>query len=178
MNELTAGGNGADNVIEIASKREGPSVLVANDAGPAAPRPDDDDDTYEMRHRSIARAIVERHANLSAIGGVIPLPIVNVASVTAIILRMLKMLSGHYGVPFERDRARKIVVGLTGGVMPTGLAAVTTSTLSYVVPGSNLLGLAVCSITASACTRAIGRMFIELFEGGATWRDIPALEKR
>ena len=154
---------------------EASATLVANDAGPVTVLRDD---TFEVRHRSMARRIVERHANLSAIGGVVPLPILNVAGVTAIILRMLKKLSYHYGVPFERERARMIVVGLTGGCMPTGLAAVTASTLSFVLPGSNLFGLAVCSVTASACTRGIGKMFIELFENGATWRDLPPLEKR
>lgn len=151
------------NVIEIAHKRQAPTEFE-NRIRP--------DDAPERRRQSIALGIVERHANFSAIGGVIPIPIVNAACVAGIVLRMLKVLSRHYGIPFERDRARKIVIGLTGGVMPTGLAAVTASTLSYIVPGSNLLGLAVCSVTASACTRGIGRMFIELFENGATWRDI------
>src|SRR5437588_7889678 len=43
-----------------------------------------------VRRLSQAQAIVERHATYSAAGGLIPVPIVNVASVTAIILRMVK----------------------------------------------------------------------------------------
>jgi hypothetical protein len=81
-------------------------------------------------------------------------------------------------VPFERDRARAIVIGMMGGAMPTGLAAVTTSTLVYIVPGSALIGLAVSSIAAVACTRGIGRVFVEHFESGATLRDLSALERR
>ena len=135
-------------------------------------------ETDVARRRSRARAIVERHATYSAFGGIIPLPIVNVASITAVIVRMVKVLSDLYGVPFERDRARAIVVGLMGGAMPTGLAAVTASTLVYIVPGSNLIGLAVSSITAIACTRGIGRVFIEHFESGATLPDISAAEGR
>lgn len=134
--------------------------------------------TDVARRRSRARAIVERHAAYSAVGGIIPLPIVNVASITAVIVRMVKVLSDLYGVPFQRDRARAIVVGLMGGAMPTGLAAVTASTLVYIVPGSNLIGLAVSSITAIACTRGIGRVFIEHFESGATLHDISAVERR
>lgn len=113
-----------------------------------------------------AQAIVERHATYSALGGIIPIPIVNVGAVTAVILRMVKSLSELYGVPFERDRARAVVLGLMGGTMPTGLAAATTSTLTYIIPGSNLVGLAVSSITAGACARSIGRMFVERFEEG------------
>jgi uncharacterized protein (DUF697 family) len=125
------------------------------------------------RRRSLARTIVERHAVYAAVGGVIPLPIVNVASITAVIVRMVNVLSGLYSVPFERDRARAIVIGLMGGTVPTGLGAVTTSTLMYIVPGSGLVGLAVSSIAGAACTRSIGRIFIEHFESGATLHDLP-----
>jgi uncharacterized protein (DUF697 family) len=129
-------------------------------------------DVNAVRRRTQAYAIVERHATYSAAGGIIPVPIVNVASVTAIIVRMVRRLSSLYGVPFERDRARAIVVALAGGTMPTGLAAVTTSTLYYFVPGSAIIGLAVASVAAVACTRNIGRVFVDHFESGATLQDI------
>ena len=126
----------------------------------------------------MARAIVDRHAKYSAAGGIIPLPVLTLAGITAIIVRMVKMLSDLYGVPFERDRARAIVLGWVGGTMPTGFGAVTASTLMYIVPGGNLIGLAVSSVTAVACTRRIGRVFIENFENGATLLDFPAAEAR
>jgi uncharacterized protein (DUF697 family) len=88
------------------------------------------------------------------------------------------VLSGLYGVPFERDRARAIVIGLMGGTMPTGLAAVTTSTLVNFIPGTNLIGLAVSSLAGAACTRGIGRIFIAHFESGATLTEFPASESR
>ena len=124
-----------------------------------------------------ARAIVERHATYSAVGGILPLPIASVAGITTIIIRMVKMLSSLYGVPFERDRAPAIVAGLVGGATPTGFAAVTTSTLFYVVPSGLLLSTVVSAISAVACTRSIGRVFIEHFEGGATLNDFRAPRK-
>lgn len=126
------------------------------------------------QRRSQANVIVERHTAYAAVGGIIPVPIANVASITAVIVRMVKLLSDLYGIPFERDRARAIVVGLMGGAMPTGLGAVTTSTLFYVVPGSGLIGLAVSSIAAVACTRSIGRIFVEHFESGSSLDDLSA----
>ena len=131
-----------------------------------------------VRRRSQALAIVERHATYSAAGGLLPVPILNVAGVTAIILRMVRTLSKLYDVPFERDRARAVVVALAGGTMPTGFAAVTSSTLFYVVPGAALLGLAVSAVTATACTRNIGRIFVEHFERGETLDDLPFIEGR
>ncbi len=123
--------------------------------------------------RRVAERIVERHANYSALGGVIPLPVLNVGAVTAIIVRMVKALSSVYGAPFERDRARAIVLGLIGGLAPTAASTMTASTLLFLMPGSNLVGLAVSSVTASACARRIGSIFVEHFESGATLLDFP-----
>jgi uncharacterized protein (DUF697 family) len=129
------------------------------------------------KRRAQARAIVERHATYSAVGGILPLPIVSVAGITAIIVRMVKMLSNLYGVPFERDRARAIVAGLVGGATPTGFAVVTTSTLFFVVPSGALIGTVVSAVSAVACTRSIGRVFIEHFESGATLNNFRAPKK-
>jgi uncharacterized protein (DUF697 family) len=130
------------------------------------------------RRRARALAIVNRHAAYSAAGGIIPLPLINLAAVTTVLVRMVKILSDHYRVPFERDRARAIVVGLIGGVMPTGAAAVATSALFYIVPPSVFMGLAVSCATAATFTRGIGRIFVEHFETGATLNDFPAGERR
>jgi uncharacterized protein (DUF697 family) len=120
------------------------------------------------RRRRTALAIVDRHAAYSAMGGLLAIPLANAASVTAIIVRMVKTLSRHYGVPFERDRARAIIVALAGGAVPTGLGAVTASTLFFIMPASALAGIAVSAVTAASCTRGIGRVFVEHFESGAT----------
>jgi len=155
----------ADNVVqkivpEAASARRAGAVSHARNGS--------------ARRRAQALRIVNRHAGYSAVGGIIPLPVASFAGVTAVIVRMVKVLSDHYGVAFERDRARAIVVGLLAGAMPTGLATVTSSTLLYVVPASALVGLAVSSLSAAACTRGVGRIFVEHFESGATLVDFPA----
>jgi uncharacterized protein (DUF697 family) len=108
--------------------------------------------------------IVERHKMYAGLGGLFPMPAVNVVAVTAIILRMVKSLSDLYGVSFERDKTRSIIFGLMGGAAPTGLGAATTSTLAVVVPGAAAVGIAVASIAAASLTRRIGTSFIERFE--------------
>jgi uncharacterized protein (DUF697 family) len=138
------GAASTDNVIELA-----PAVSA---------------DTEAARQRTRALAIVERHANFSAAGGFIPVPIANMAVVTAVIMRMIRALHELYGMPFEHSRAYGLVIGLTGGVLPTRLATLATSTAVLLVPGYNLFGLAVSSVTASAYARAVGRMLINDFE--------------
>jgi uncharacterized protein (DUF697 family) len=129
------------------------------------------------QRRSAAHAIVERHVKYSAVGGAIPMPLVNFASMTAVIVRMVKRLSSLYDVPFDRRRARAIVTGLTGGAALTGFSAVTASAL-YVTPAGLVVGVAASSLAAAASTRWIGRMFVEHFERGATLQDFPAVERR
>jgi uncharacterized protein (DUF697 family) len=162
--------------------RESPKVIVATTvvvppSGRTLVRRRPPDDVNAVRRLTQAEAIVERHATYAAAGGLLPVPLVNVASVTAIILRMVRMLSRLYGVPFERDRARAIVVGLAGGAMPTGLAAVASSTVQYLIPASALVGLAVSSVTAVACTRSIGRVFVAHFEAGESLTDFPTVRR-
>ena len=153
-----------DNVIEIAPRKDAPA--------PPAPAAQPRASAADPRRRAAALAIVNHHATFAALGGCIPLPWVNFASVTALLVHMVKALSRHYGVPFERDRARAIVIGLVGGAMPQGLASVTAATLLYVIPAGAVIGLAVSSAAAAACTKGIGRIFVEHFESGATLQDI------
>jgi uncharacterized protein (DUF697 family) len=136
---------------------------VANDQFPARAI----DAGRQAERRRLAGKIVERHRTYAAIGGLSPLPILNVAGVTAMIMRMVKQLSELYDVPFERDRTRSLVIGIMGGAVPTGLGTVTASMLAFALPGSGIVGLAVTALTAGALTRGIGLVFIELFESAA-----------
>jgi uncharacterized protein (DUF697 family) len=155
-----------DNVIEMpAGARNTSARAVPSASATVGLRAD------VIGRRKGAFAIVARHAAFSALGGAIPLPVGTLAGVTAVNVRMVKSLSAHYGLPFERDRARAIVIGLIGGAMPTGFAAIMSSTLFFVVPTGALMSLAVSSATAAACTRGIGRIFVEHFENGSTLAD-------
>lgn len=132
--------------------------------GPADPR--------AAKRRLFANKIVDRHQLYAAGGGLLPVPVASIAGVTAVVLRMVKQLSQLYGVPFERDRTRALVVSIIGGAVPTGLGVATTSTLAWIVPGGLLFGLAVSAVTAGALTRGIGQVFVESFESEATAQEI------
>ncbi len=165
----------AETILEAAPATEtarGPAADLPDHSVPAGARFD------AAQRRWFAHAIVERHVTYSAVGGAIPMPLVNFASMTAVIVRMVKRLSNLYDVPFDRGRARAIVVGLTGGTAHTGFTLVTASALSYVVPAGLIVGVAASSLAAAACTRGIGRIFVEHFERGATLQDFPETGRR
>jgi uncharacterized protein (DUF697 family) len=123
-----------------------------------------------------ASSVIERYAAYSAGGGIIPLPIASVASVTAINIRMVKLLSNLYGVSFERDRIRAIVIGLAGGVLPTGLAGTAAAMLNFLAPTNAVIALAVSSVSAAVFTRSVGRFFVLHFENGTSPYDASAAD--
>lgn len=146
-----------DNVIEMMPKPEA-AAAVSPQSAP--------NDVAAARRRRKAVAIVERYANLSAVGGAIPMPLVNATAIAALLIRMAGSLSKLYDVPFERNRTRAVIIALMGGALPTGFSTIATSTLAYFVPGLNLFGLAVSSLTSAAYARNIGRLYIEHLENG------------
>ncbi len=166
---------GTSNVVPITPGAQRSSARVpAVPSSPAIPLV-----SLENRERRTkALTIVNRHTAYAAAGGIIPLPLVNFAGVTAVIVRMVKVLSRHYGVPFQRDRARAIVIGLVGGAIPSGAATVTSSALLYALPPSVLMAATVSSFAAAAFTHSVGRIFIEHFESGATLDEFPAAATR
>lgn len=165
----------SDNVIEMIPKAEQPTA--ADKAISPATAVSTSNDPAAVQRRRKATAIVERYANGSMIGGAIPIPLVNATAITTLMVRMVKSLSELYDVPFERNRVRAVVIALMGGALPTGFATIATSTLTYFVPGLNLFGLAISSITSGAYARSIGQLFIEHFENGASL-DFRSLIKR
>jgi uncharacterized protein (DUF697 family) len=127
-------------------------------------------DPLAARRRALARRIVDRHKNYAAAGGLVPLPAANIASVTAINLRMVKQLSELYGVPFQRDRTRSLIIALIAGAVPTGAGLAASSTLMWIVPGGLLWGLGAAALTAGALTRGIGLVFVDGFEAAIAER--------
>ena len=121
-------------------------------------------DPLAARRRALARRIVDRHKNYAAAGGLVPLPAVSIASVTAINLRMVKQLSELYGVPFQRDRTRSLIIALIAGTVPTGAGLAASSILMWIVPGGLVWGLGAAALTAGALTRGIGLVFVDSFE--------------
>ena len=127
-------------------------------------------DPLAARRRALARRIVDRHRNYAAVGGLVPLPAANIASVTAVNLRMVKQLSELYGVPFQRDRARSLIIALIAGAVPTGAGLAASSTLMWIVPGGPVWGLGAAALTAGALTRGIGLVFVDSFEAAVAER--------
>jgi uncharacterized protein (DUF697 family) len=155
----------ACDAVEPEPKIEPATASMSDDAAhPIRQKPDEPRDHLAARRRALARRIVDRHKNYAAMGGLVPLPAANIASVTAVNLRMVKQLSELYGVPFQRDRTRSLIIALIAGAVPTGAGLAASSTLMWIIPGGLVWGLGAAALTAGALTRGIGLVFVDSFE--------------
>lgn len=135
---------------------------------PSPPEPAAASDADDELRRARAGQTVERYAAYSAVGSVVPIPLVDTFSVVLLIVAMIKSLADLYEAPFDRSRVRAAVAGLLGGVGQAGVGSAVTASLVKLTPGANMVGAAFSSAASAVLTRTIGRAFILHFETGGT----------
>lgn len=110
-----------------------------------------------------AEKIIRSHVLWAMGGGLIPIPLVDFAAVTAIQLEMLQQLATHYGVDYSRNNAKNFVSALTG----TTIASIGASMLK-VIPGiGSLIGGVSMSVMSGASTYAVGQVAINIFSNSS-----------
>lgn len=123
-----------------------------------------------------ANQIVNRYWKWSAAAGLIPVPLLDVAAVTGVQLKMLADLARLYDVPFQKDRVKAAVGALIGAVSPAFLSAGTLSLAGpalKIIPGiGTAVGVVVTPAFNAATTYALGRVFTVHFESGGTLLDL------
>lgn len=130
-----------------------------------------------MSERTVkANQTVSRYWKWSFGAGLIPIPLVDVAAVTGLQVKMIYDLAKLYEIPFSHDRAKSIVSALIGGIAPPVLSATTLNLLGpalKMIPGvGTVLGVIATPVFSSATTSAVGRVFVQHFESGGTFLDL------
>jgi len=120
---------------------------------------------------SQALRIINRHMWLAMGVGLLPIPLIDMAALLGIQIRMLRQLSRNYNVHFSRDIVKKLVSSLVGAVIPTSLAGIVGSALKAVPGVGPYIGGVSMPIFAGATTLAIGKIFMQHFESGGTFLD-------
>lgn len=119
-----------------------------------------------------ADGIIKKHMVLAMAGGVIPVPFLDLAAVTAVQLDMLKRLAGTYAVPFEGGSARTFVTSLTSALAGTTAARMGASLIKLVPGIGTIAGGAAQVVVTGASTYAVGSLFKRLFREGRTIEDL------
>lgn len=121
-----------------------------------------------MTNRIKADQIVKNHVMWSMGGGLIPLPLLDLAAVTAIQLDMLKQITNLYEVEYSEQAGKAMVTALTG----TTLAKIGSSFIKAIPGVGTIIGGLSMSILSGASTYAIGQIAINHFEGGGSLFDV------
>lgn len=119
-----------------------------------------------------AEAIIHRNVLWSLGAGLLPIPVLDVAVVTAVELKMLKELSAAYEVEFSNKLAQKILFSLLASAGAVGVGGLVGASLSKFIPlvGSTL-GVVSGPVLIGAFTHGLGRVFLMHFEAGGTLLD-------
>lgn len=117
-----------------------------------------------MSQNTQAEAIIRTHVLWAMGGGLIPIPLVDFAAVTAIQLEMLQQLAQLYGVDYSKSNGKAFVSALTG----TSLARLGASFLKALPGVGTLVGGASMALTSGASTYAVGQVAISHFSNSGT----------
>jgi len=122
-----------------------------------------------------ASQLVDRFSLWSGAAGLIPIPLVDIATVAGVQLQMMRRLSEIYGVPFSYNRGKSIIASLAGSILPASTATSTAITFSSLVKGVPVVGTTIGALTMPAlsvgATYIIGKVFIQHFASGGTLLD-------
>jgi len=126
-----------------------------------------------------AERVIRRNMWWSAGAGLLPVPMVEFAAITAVQVKLIKELADLYDTPFRKDGAKAAVVSLVGGLGSVALGkTVAWSSLRYIP----VIGLPVAALSlsgvAAGVTWAVGKVFTSHFELGGTMLDFDAEKMR
>lgn len=102
--------------------------------------------------------------------GIIPLPLVDLAALVALQLKMLHSLSATYNIPFKANIGKSAVSSLVSGYAPYASAVPLAASISKLIPGiGHVSGGATLVILNGASTYAVGKVFTQHFASGGTF---------
>jgi uncharacterized protein (DUF697 family) len=118
-----------------------------------------------------AHAVVKKYMYWSMGAGLIPIPLVDIATVSGVQLKMLSELSKVYDVKFSENAGKSIISALVGGISADALSRSYLTSLVKSIPLVGIVGAVSMPIFSGAATWAIGKVFIQHFASGGTFLD-------
>jgi len=116
-----------------------------------------------------AEQLVRRHIVYAMAGGVVPVPMFDVAAITGVQLKLLTELADLYEVPFESTSVKNVLGSLVGGLGGVSAGLWGASLLKSIPVVGSVAGMVMVPVFAGASTYAVGKVFIQHFESGGTF---------
>ena len=113
--------------------------------------------------------IVRRYVGASAVAGLIPYPVLDVATLGGVHLSLIRDLTKHYDREFSDNAARNILIAIAASLVPGSIASVVghraLGALPFITP---VAGLVTMSAFSAAASYGLGMIFVRHFEAGGT----------
>ena len=153
---------------EVAPKATKAKTKVTAKAKTSAPVEKPEEIEEELRGLDIVHQNV-----LWAMGaGLLPIPILDVITLSALQLRMLSLLAERYEVRFSANVGKSLMVALSSGIGTDVLTRGSLGSLVKAIPlVGPLAGLLTMPLLSGASTYAVGKVFAQHFESGGTFLD-------
>jgi uncharacterized protein (DUF697 family) len=126
--------------------------------------------TPETREE-MASKLVERFALWSGVAGLIPVPLVDVATVGGLQIQMVRRISQIYDVGFSENRGKALIASIVGSLIPATSGIGAASMLKAVPIIGTIAGGFMMPVLSAGATYAIGKAFIQHFATGGTLLD-------
>ncbi|PKK90779.1 MAG: hypothetical protein CVV64_07835 [Candidatus Wallbacteria bacterium HGW-Wallbacteria-1] len=115
-----------------------------------------------------ADRIIHSHVLYAMTGGAIPIPLADLAAVTAVQLDMLRRLAELYDVDFDKESARSLISAIVGAT-----ASKIGASMVKAIPGVGIIvGTGAQIILAGASTYALGHIFEVHFANKGDFMDV------
>lgn len=120
----------------------------------------------QSKQAVIAQNLIKSYVIAAMTLGLLPFPIVDLAALMGLQLKLVHALARHYSVPFKESTGKALISSLLSGTASIVSVAGLCSLAKSVPPLGTLGGGAGVAITAGAATYAVGRVFAAHFESG------------
>ena len=138
---------------------------AAGSSGPVAT------EMSNVERDELASRLVDRLSLWSGAAGLIPLPLVDTATVGGIQLHMLRRLSEIYGVPFSENRGKSILGSIVGAMIPSTTSTAASSLIKFLPGIGTAIGQLTMAAVSAPTTWILGKVFIQHFASGGTLLD-------
>jgi len=131
---------------------------------------DENDKTIDIRTKK-AKQLIRNHALISNGIGLIPLPFLDLVTISGNQMIMLTRLAKLYKVPVKKDLMKSLISIVIYELSAIGTYTIFSSLFKSVPFVGTLMGGFAASVHATIATFIMGSLFVQHFEAGGTFLD-------
>ena len=155
-------------VFEITSEKSKSQKAKSSKKGSGKDKRSDKKADKEKKtiHIPVTDDIIRRHALFAAGAGLVPIPLVDLASISVVQYRMIKEIAKKYKVEFSDEKTKSVLAGLMGGITSFEAGLLTRILFKGIPIIGPVIGGTAVSGFAYATTKLVGEIFDEHFASG------------